>query len=76
LVTIIASVITSKDACCIKVTKDKNNRTTSIYTVTFYENKQLTVVIASNGYIVTAYPSSLHSEPLVEEDQPLKWMHI
>jgi len=75
LVTILSGIITSKEAVFLGVATDASKRSSSIYAITI-NNKQLNIVIASNGYIITAYPTTKQPSIVDDDEQPSQWMHI
>lgn len=68
-------IITSNEAVYLGITIDANNRACGLYTIAINSKKQINIVVANNGYIVTAYPTT-KSLSLENDDGPSPWMHI
>lgn len=73
LVTILAAIITSKQVLFLGVDLNSSERNSNIYAISV-NDKQIKVVVASNGYIVTAYPTT--QIPTIDDEKPSPWMHI
>lgn len=75
LVTLLSKLVTSDEIINLGRNIDAKNRVSNIYAININQNNQLKIIVAENGYIITAYPTS-KSKYLHDEYRPYQWMHI